>query len=272
MSKIAFCLNASTIRPTPLIEKIRIAAEAGYDAIELWSNELTEYVEGGGTLAEVKRALDDAGLAVPTLIALFGWLGSTGEAHARAIDEAKMKMEQAAAVGATHVIASPPREAVDLSRGGEQYRELLEIGASFGVKPAMEFLGFVQSVYTIEQAWKIVEDADHPDATIVMDPFHILRGGGDVASIAEVPGSRVAIWHWNDVPGTKPIPEMTDADRVLPGDGVGPLEEIARLALEAGYSGYVSLELFNEALWAQDPFEVARIGLDKTRGFFVENK
>ena len=138
-----------------------------------------------------------------------------------------------------------------------------------GVRPAMEYLGFVQSVYTIEQAWQIVEDADHPDSSLIMDPFHILRGGGSIESIALVPADKVAIWHWNDAPSDKPFAEQTDADRVMPGDGIGPLQRIEELALAQGYEGFVSLELFNPALWEEDPEEVARIGLDKMQRYFA---
>jgi len=126
----------------------------------------------------------------------------------------------------------------------------------------------MKSVYTIDQAWQIVEDADHPDASIIMDPFHILRGGGPIESIAKVPGEKVAIWHWNDAPGDKPFAEQSDADRVLPGDGIGPLREIEQLALAQGYEGYVSLELFNPDLWDQDPIEVAKIGMEKMQAYF----
>ncbi|GIX06858.1 MAG: hypothetical protein KatS3mg115_1261 [Candidatus Poribacteria bacterium] len=268
MAEIRYCLNASTIRPVPLLEKIRIAAETGYAAIELWSNELGEFQEGGGALTTVRQALEDGGLAVPTVIALFGWLGTEGEEHRRALDEAKRKLEQAAAVGAERMIASPPRDPVDLSRAGEQYRELLELGEQFGVWPAMEYLGFVRSVYQIAQAWEIVQAAEHPQATIVMDPFHILRGGSPLEEIEQVPGERVAIWHWNDIPDTKPVGELTDADRVMPGDGVAPLEEIAQRAKRTGYRGYVSLELFNAQWWERDPRETARVGLERLRQTF----
>ena len=269
MGKIRYCLNSSTIRPTPLLEKIRVAGAAGYEGIELWSDDLTKHVEEGGSLQEVKQALADAGLQVPTLIALHGWLGSTGKAHTEALEEAKRCMAQAVEVGAPHIIASPPMEPFDLGRGGADYRELLEIGREIGVAPAMEFLGFMKSVYTIDQAWRIVEEADHPDSTIVMDPFHILRGGGPIESISRVPGEKVAIWHWNDVPTGKPVAEQTDADRVLPGEGIGPLREIERLALEQGYEGFVSLELFNPELWERDAEEVARIGLERMRVYFA---
>jgi 2-keto-myo-inositol isomerase len=266
---IQYCLNASTIRPTPLMDKIRIAGQTGYAAIELWCNELTDYVEAGGSMADIKQALNDHGLAVPTVIAIFGWLGTTGQQHAEALEDARRRMEQAAEVGASFVISSPPSDACDLSGGGAAYRELLELGRSFGVRPAMEFLGFVDSVFTIEQAWQIVTGAAHEDACVIMDPFHILRGGSPLEDIAKVPGDKVAIWHWNDVPDTKPVGQQTDADRVLPGDGIGPLKEIERLALAQGYQGYVSLELFNPALWEEDPEVVARLGLEKMQGYFA---
>ena len=266
---VQYCLNSSTIRPAALMEKIRIAGQVGYRAIELWNDDLQAYQEQGGSLGDVREALEDYGLAVPTVIALHGWLGSEGEAHAQALEEAKRRMEQAVAVGAEFIVSSPPMDSCDLSCGGVDYRELLELGRAMGVRPAMEYLGFVQSVYTIEQAWQIVEDADHPDSSLIMDPFHILRGGGSIESIALVPADKVAIWHWNDAPSDKPLAEQTDADRVMPGDGIGPLQRIEELALAQGYEGFVSLELFNPALWEEDPEEVARIGLDKMQRYFA---
>ena len=41
-------LNTSTIRPVSLMEKIEAAANAGYDAIELWINEIEKYEQDGG--------------------------------------------------------------------------------------------------------------------------------------------------------------------------------------------------------------------------------
>lgn len=266
---VQYALNTSTIRPAALMEKIRIAGQVGYQGIELWNDDLTAHEQQGGSLADVRRALADCGLAVPTVIALHGWLGSVGAARAQALEEVRRRMAQAVAVGAECIVASPPLDTCDLRRGGADYRELLKIGREMGVRPAMEFLGFVQSVYTIDQAWQIAEDADDPDASLVMDPFHILRGGGSVASIAKVPGDKVAVWHWNDAPGDKPFAEQSDADRVMPGDGAGPLRTIERLARAQGYAGFVSLELFNPRLWAQDPMEVARIGLEKMRAYFA---
>ena len=78
MGQFQLGLNTSTIRPADLMDKIRIAGETGYTAIELWNNDLSDYEEQGGSLADIKKALDDHGLTVPTVIALHGWLNATG--------------------------------------------------------------------------------------------------------------------------------------------------------------------------------------------------
>jgi len=45
----------------------------------------------------------------------------------------------------------------DHDLGARNYRELLEIGLAMGVKPAMEFLGFVEDINTIEDALERME-------------------------------------------------------------------------------------------------------------------
>ncbi|MCW5556261.1 MAG: sugar phosphate isomerase/epimerase, partial [Verrucomicrobiae bacterium] len=42
------CLDTATIRPASLEDKVKFAAEAGYDAIEPWDGELDEYERKGG--------------------------------------------------------------------------------------------------------------------------------------------------------------------------------------------------------------------------------
>src|SRR5579885_3486184 len=96
MSEFSYCLNTSTIRPTPLLEKVRISGEAGFSAIEPWNDEITAYLERGGSLPELRRALGDAGLRVASVIALHGWITADGAEHARVLDDFRRRMAQAA--------------------------------------------------------------------------------------------------------------------------------------------------------------------------------
>jgi 2-keto-myo-inositol isomerase len=265
MASFIYCLNASTIRPTPILDKIRIAGEVGYKAIELWHDEIEAFVAGGRPISDIKKALSDAGLSVPTTIYLRGWCDTTGAEHTAGLDECRKRLEQAATLGAVYSIASPAGGKVDVALAAKNYRELVDIGLSFGVKPAMEYLGFVDQINSIESALEIMTLSGHPQATIIVDPFHNYRGGGSFDSLAKLRGDQVAISHFNDTPSSPPRLEQHDHSRVLPGEGHLDLKQWIDLLKQIGYKSWLSLELFNEALWARDPKEVAKRGLEAMR-------
>jgi len=265
MADFMYCLNTSTIRPTPLREKIRIAGRLGYEALEPWNDEITEYVEQGGTIGELKRAIADAGLKVVSMIALHDWITKDGEAHAKAMDECKRRMEQAAALESPYIVASPPREKVDLARASARFADLMRLGKQVGVRPAMEFLGFVEGVKDVATAWKIASGSGDAQATVVADVFHMVRGGGSIDDILLLTADHLANFHMNDSPAKPPQLQQTDADRVLPGDGIVDLKRVIANLRKIGYQGPLSLELFNRTLWAQDPSDVCRKGLERMK-------
>ncbi len=56
-----------------------------------------------------------------------------------------------------------------------------------------------------------------------------------------------------------------DSARIYPGDGVAPLASVFNQLRSTGFSGVLSLEMFNNDDWQQDPALVARIGLAKMK-------
>jgi 2-keto-myo-inositol isomerase len=265
VSEFTYCLNTSTIRPTPLPEKIRIAGRLGYQAIEPWNAEITEYVQQGGTLPDLKRALTDAGLKVVSMIALHGWIAAEGDEYRHVLEECRRRMGQAVELGSPFIVASPPREAVDRGRAATRYAELLRMGREIGVRPAMEFLGFSAGIKDVASVRAVVEGSGDPDATVVADVFHLLRGGGAIDDLLGLSGDRIAIFHMNDLPASPPPREQTDSDRVMIGDGIADLPRVIANLRQIGYGGPLSLELFNQDLWSQDPEAVARRGLERMR-------
>jgi sugar phosphate isomerase/epimerase len=97
-----------------------------------------------------------------------------------------------------------------------------------------------------------------------MDTFHLFRGGSGFSGVRLLSGNFIADFHWNDLP-EMPREQAGDKDRIYPGDGVFPLRGVLKDLLAIGYHGPLSLELFREELWAKDPYEVAREGLEKMR-------
>jgi len=266
------CLNTSTIRPASLMDKIDAAAAAGFQALELWNPDVFAYLEGGGKLSEVQDRLRSRGLTVPSMIAIMGFIGNEAPGREERLGEARRRMEQARDLGAPFIVASPPMERADLARCGADYAELLALGREIGIRPAMEFLGFVEHVNSIATAREIMERAGDPSATIVIDWFHMVRGDGRETireDLRALKAEQIAIVHLDDVPYQKPFSEMTDGDRVYPGDGNIHIDELFGILREIGYAGPVSLELFNEELWAQDPYQVAKTGFEKSQRWFA---
>ena len=262
MAPFGYCLNASTIRGTPVLQQIEAAAAAGFGAIELWFADTDAYLATGGSLNEICQALNDAGLVVPTMIYLSGWFECPDAEWERVKAECTTRIEQATVIGAQHVIAGPPGNRCDLATGATRYRELLEIGTRIGALPAFEFLGFVEQFCSIESALEVLSLAG---GTTILDPFHVFRGGGSIESITKLKSEQIAISHFNDAPPSPPREQQHDSDRVWPGEGHLDLRHYLDLLISTGYNGWLSLELFREDLWAHDPREVARTGYAKMR-------
>ena len=73
------------------------------------------------------------------------------------------------------------------------------------------------------------------------------------------------VFHINDYPATPNREKISDGDRVYPGDGVAPLDEIIGTLYRNGFRGAFSLELFNREYWKQDARKVASTGLEKMK-------
>lgn len=263
------CLDTATIRPATLLDKIRFASDAGFDAIEPWEGELHEYETAGGNLAELGKRIKDAGLFVPSVIGLWNAIPPTREAFDASLVDSRRRMKQAAAVGAQHIQTIPqparPWREFDPFWAAARYRELLEIGLNdYGVNPALVFVEFLEGVRTLGQASQIALDADHPKAKIIPDVFHMHIGGSGFNGLRNLRGDFIAIFQFNDAPAEPALKQLEDKHRVYPGDGILPLASCLRDLKASGYKGCISLELYNPTYWQSDLADVARIGLEKT--------
>ena len=110
--KFGYCLNTSTVRDKdgksrPVTELVEIAARAGYQAVEPWISELTEYTKAGGSLKELGKRIADAGLAVPDAIGFAEWVVENPERRKAGLEQAKRDMEWVAEVGSPRIAAPP---------------------------------------------------------------------------------------------------------------------------------------------------------------------
>jgi len=266
-----FSLNTATIRgqKLPVPQQVRITAEAGYDAIEPWLRDLEEFAQGGGNLDDVRKQIADAGITVESAIGFPAWCVDDDAARARGLEQLKRDMELIQRIGGRR-IAAPPAGAhatagIDLRKIGERYRAVLEIGRQMGVVAQLEIWGGSKTLSRLSEAIFVAAEAAHPDACVLLDAYHLYKGGSDFAAIRLLNGAAMHTFHINDYPAQPPRDKIGDADRVFPGDGIAPLETLIADLYRAGFRGGFSLELFNRDYWQRDALEVARTGLEKTK-------
>ena len=263
MSSFTFCLNTSTIKPQPILEKIRLTAEAGFRGVELWINDVYEHIGRGGEVKDIEKSLADHGLIVPCMIAVRNWGEAIDLEYHLALDEVKRRLELAARLGSPYLVATPPRMACDLDVLATRYRDLLEIGRQVGCRPTFEYISFFGSAYKLSHAWRVVQQVNDDDATLIYDSFHTWNSDSSLEELRDIPADRICHWHIDDAHPDMPATTQTDPNRVMPGDGQIDLPAEIAIMREIGYTGTVSLELFNSDLWQRDPAEVLKIGYER---------
>lgn len=266
-----FCLNTSTImgQKPGLVHSIEIAATAGYDGVELWINDITEYLKQGNSIQSLADLLSSKNIVVEDAISFTEWMVDDDARRKVALAQLEEEMKMMAALGCKRIAAPPAGVAadklIDIYKTAKRYREILDIGRKYNVMPQLEFWGASGTLYNFGQALAIAAAANDRDVHLLPDVYHLFRGGSGFDSLSMVNGKVIDIIHMNDYPGSKPVNEQTDSDRVYPGDGVAPLKQVLRDLKAMGGTKVLSLELFNKNYWSQDALTVAQTGLKKMR-------
>lgn len=266
-----YCLNTSTIRgqKLPILQVVEVAARAGYQAIEPWISELDEHVKAGGSLRDLGKKIADLGLKVEGGIGFAEWIVDDDAQRAKGMEEAKRCMDLLAQIGSTRLAAPPAgardRADIPLPRIAERYRALLELGDRMGVVPQVEVWGFSKTLGKLSDAVFVAIESGHPKACVLVDVYHLYKGGSGFHGLKLLGPTAMFNFHFNDYPVKPPRADITDAQRVFPGDGVAPLTELLKELQRIGYRGALSLELFNRDYWQKDAFLIARTGLEKMK-------
>ncbi|MBM3403217.1 MAG: sugar phosphate isomerase/epimerase [Bacteroidetes bacterium] len=260
------CLDTATIRPASLKEKVRIAAKAGYDAIEPWDGELQKFEADGGNLKDLGKEIKDNGLFVPSVIGLWNAIPPTRELWDKSIPDTRNRMRMASDIGAQHVQTIPNTINLNYNQkwAADRYRDIIEMGIQdYQLNPALVFVKYFP-VKTLGQALGIALDANHPKAMVIPDVYHMYISEGGFEGIKLLKGESIAIFQFNDAPASPSLDQLNDSHRVYPGDGILPLPQIFRDLKGTGYKGCISLEMYNPEYWKQDLMMVAETGLRKT--------
>jgi 2-keto-myo-inositol isomerase len=267
-------LNGATTGAADLLTDLRVARDAGYGGLEIRDTKLEAYLAGGGSLQDLHLAFRQAGVRPLSMNALERATPSAGAARAAVLARCRTLCAWASALGCPYVVAVPgPPDGADTAAvqqsSVDALRAMAAVAREHGMKIGFEFLGSPDgSVRTLAAARQIVEEVADPAVGLVIDAFHYYVGGSRAEMLDGLDPRELFIVHLDDAED-RPREALTDAHRVLPGEGVIPLRELVRRLTAIGYDGFYSVELFRPEYWTWEPLHLAKVARERLDALFA---
>ena len=245
-----------------LADKLDTAARVGFDGVEIFENDLLTF---DGSPAEVRAMADDFGLAIPLFQPFRDFEAMPDAQRARNLDRAERKFDVMQQLGTDLVLVCSnvqPGAIDDPSRAAADLNAMAERAARRGLRVGYEALAWGRHVNRWAQAWRIVQEADHPALGLIVDSFHTLAIGDDPSGLADLPGERIFFVQLADAPRlTMDVLSLSRHYRSFPGQGELNVAGFTRAVLASGYAGPLSLEVFNDEFRSAPARMIARDGL-----------
>lgn len=246
-----------------LKEKMQACAIAGFDGIEIFEQDL---VTSPLTPEDVRKMAADLGLTLDLYQPFRDFDSVSADLLTANLRRAEAKFKLMARLGMDTIlvcsnVATASIDSDDLRV--EQLGQLAALAGDHGVKVAYEALAWGKYVSNYEHAHKLVEAVDHPNLGTCLDSFHILSRNWDTAPIEAFNPEKIFFVQVADAPKlSMDVLSWSRHYRVFPGEGQFELAKFMGHVVRAGYSGPVSLEIFNDVFRQSD---VERTAVDAMR-------
>ncbi|HEV8258775.1 MAG TPA: TIM barrel protein [Casimicrobiaceae bacterium] len=228
-------------------DKLEAIAAARFDAVEIFENDLIYF---NGSPRDLSAMAADLGLGIDLYQPFRDFEGVPDAMLKRNLDRAERKFDVMEALGAPMLlVCSNVASAVsgDRARTAAQLHALAERAAARNLRIGYEALAWGKHVRHYADAWAIVREADHPHLGLIVDSFHILSLGDDPVGIANIPSEKIFFVQLADAPRlAMDVLQWSRHYRCFPGQGQLDLTSFLEQVLIAGYSGPLSLEIFND--------------------------
>ncbi|CAE6905858.1 HPPD [Vibrio sp. B1FIG11] len=246
-----------------LEQKMHAAAKAGFHAIEIFENDLTQY---RGSAADVKRIADSMGLDILVLQPFRDMEGMPEELRRKKYKMMERKMELAHQLGTKRLMMCSnvnPLSTNNLDRCAEDLYALAELAKREDMELGYEALAWGRHIADYDDAWNLVKMVDHPNLGVVLDTFHMFARGNTLDTLRnDIPVEKIALVQVADAPKMQmDILQYSRHYRCFPGQGDFPVIDFVKTLKDKGYDDYLSHEVFNDEFRSSSPKEKAVDGV-----------
>jgi sugar phosphate isomerase/epimerase len=257
---VGICLSTLTPNPRAVSERdveamLHACSACGFRSIAMGAN----YGNITG-IERLRQLISDLELEVRVIEAITSWTEGAETSQA----ETRAAAEFAAATGADILMAATIAQQMDFERAVEGLAAACKMADDRGLRVALEFIPNT-AVPDLKTAWRLVNASGSDNAGLVIDCLHWLHqpGGPDVGLLRRIPPERIHYVQLCDSPvatapaGAQYIP-FAMTDRAAPGEGVVDIGELIGELESMGAEPFYALEVFNSALAASGPVNMAR--------------
>ncbi|NOH78591.1 sugar phosphate isomerase/epimerase and 4-hydroxyphenylpyruvate domain-containing protein [Vibrio sp. RE86] len=246
-----------------LEQKMHAAAKAGFHAIEIFENDLTQY---RGSAADVKRIADSMGLEILVLQPFRDMEGMPNGLREKKYKMMERKMDLAHQLGTKRLMMCSnvnPLSTNNLDRCAEDLHALAELAKREDMQLGYEALAWGRHIADYDDAWNLVKMVDHPNLGVVLDTFHMFARGNTLDTLREdIPVDKIALVQVADAPKMQmDILQYSRHYRCFPGQGDFPVIDFVKTLKDKGYDDYLSHEVFNDEFRSSSPREKAVDGV-----------
>ena len=246
-----------------LKEKMQACAIAGFDGIEIFEQDL---VTSPLSPEDVRKMAADLGLTLDLYQPFRDFDSVPEDLLAANLRRAEAKFRLMSRLGMDTIlvctnVATATIDDDDLR--ASQLAALAKLAGEHGIRVAYEALAWGKYVNDYEHAHRLVQMVDHPNLGTCLDSFHILSRDWDTAPIEDISAEKIFFVQVADAPKlSMDVLSWSRHYRVFPGEGQFELAKFMGHVVRAGYTGPVSLEVFNDVFRQSD---VERTAVDAMR-------
>ena len=245
-----------------LDEKLRAIAAAGFDAVEIFENDLLSF---GGSPRDVGRMCRDLGLIIAAFQPFRDFEGMPEPQRAGNFARAERKFDLMQELQTELMLVCSnisPASLGGIDRAAGDFRELGERAAARTLRVGYEALAWGRHVNDYRDAWEIVRRADHKSVGVILDSFHALAPSFPVMAIQSIPADKIFLVQLADAPKLGlDVLSWSRHFRCFPGQGDLPVAAFMEAVIATGYTGPLSLEIFNDQFRAGSAVRTATDGL-----------